>query len=32
MEEINEFIKLVKTTLDLDEIKNYFRDNFSDED
>lgn len=32
MEEINEFIKLVKTTLDLEEIKNYFRDNFSDED
>ena len=32
MEEINEFIKLVKTTIDLDKIKNHFRDNFSDED
>ena len=32
MEEINEFINLVKTTVDLNEIKNHFRDNFSDED
>ena len=32
MEEINEFIKLVKTTDDLNQIKDHFRDNFSDDD
>ena len=32
MEEINKFMKLIKSTNNMEEIKNVFRDNFSDDD